>query len=391
MSAVLQQSADMLVATLPAQRWYAANDRVVRSAEIADSEHIGNGLWLVLLAIGFEEGESSLYQLVIDGATGADAVERPEVLRWMFPALGVESVRPLAGEQSNTSLVATLEEDGAAEVIVKLFRRLDGDGDGSGAGLRNLDVETCDRLWAAGFRSIAEPKGTFQRAGRDLAVARGFLAGGTDGWEMATEDPWFMDHIGELGTVTATMHVSLASAFGSARVDGADWAAAMGANLARVTIPEGLALAERFEALAALGDAGAATRVHGDYHLGQTLHWKGRWYLIDFEGEPARPLEERRAPSSPLRDVAGMYRSFGYAAAVGGLPPVWENEARQRFWRGYLSVPAVADLLPATEADQATVLDAFELDKAVYELGYERRYRPDWVHIPLAAIERLAG
>lgn len=199
-----------------------------------------------------------------------------------------------------------------------------------------------------------------------------------------------MDHIGALGTVTATMHVALATAFGAEAVGGIAWAAAMTTNRARVTLPPGMDVGSRFEALASLVDAGVSTRVHGDYHLGQVLHSRRRWFVLDFEGEPARPLAERLAPSSPLRDVAGMYRSFGYAAAVGGLPPVWEREARQRFWRGYRAVPEVVPLLPAADDDLAIVVDAFELDKAIYELAYERRYRPDWAHIPLAAIERLA-
>ncbi|MFN0028879.1 MAG: hypothetical protein ACKV2O_17090 [Acidimicrobiales bacterium] len=398
MSGGLEVSAPALVDLVRAQRWYAANDRHVAASEVLESVDIGAGLWWVLLAVDFTgEGaggaERVVYQLVIHGDSGAEALERPDVLRWMFPDLPVTSVRVLAGEQSNTSLVATLADDEEGhrrgEVIVKVFRRFE-IGDGDGAAGRNPDVEVCERLWAQGFRSIAEPRGTFERDGRDLAVARTFLAGATSGWEMATEDPWFMDHIGALGTVTASMHVALAAAFGAPRVGGTDWAATLTANLSRTTVPTGMDLAVRFEALGNLADAGVSTRIHGDYHLGQVLHWKRRWYVLDFEGEPARPVAERLAPSSPLRDVAGMYRSFGYAAAVGGLPPVWEREARQRFWRGYRSVPEIGALLPAADADVATVVDAFELDKAIYELAYERRYRPDWAHIPLAAIERLA-
>lgn len=388
-----------MLALVRTQRWYAANDREAIGAGVLEAVDIGAGLWWVLLGVDFAGDERVVYQLVIDGNSGADALERPEVLCWMFPDLAVTSVRALPGEQSNTSLLARLQIDqgdeggpGRGEVIIKVFRRFEGD-DGTGADSapgRNPDVEVCDRLWAEGFRSIAEPLGTFERDGRDLAVARTFLAGATSGWEMAVEDPWFMDHIGALGTVTATMHVTLAAAFGAEKGSGKEWAGAMTSNLARVSLPDGMDVASRFKALARLVDAGIATRIHGDYHLGQVLHWRRRWFVLDFEGEPARPIAERLAPSSPLRDVAGMYRSFGYAAAVGGLPPVWEREARQRFWRGYQAVPEIGPLLPASAGDVATVVDAFELDKAIYELAYERRYRPDWAHIPLAAIERLA-
>lgn len=401
MSGGLSVSAATLLELVRTQRWYAANDREATGAAVVEALDIGSGLWWVLLAVDFVGDERTVYQLVLDGDSGAEAVDRPEVLHWMFPELAVTSARALPGEQSNTSLVATLQPDSEeadrsrGEVIVKVFRRFEGGGRAGEAGPvgpsgSSPDVEVCDRLWAQGFRSIAEPLGTFRRDGRDLAVARRFLAGATSGWEMAVEDPWFMDNIGALGAVTATMHVALAMAFGAEPVNGADWAVAMTTDLALVALPSGMEVAARFGALAGLVDAGASTRIHGDYHLGQVLHWRRRWFVLDFEGEPARPLAERLAPSSPLRDVAGMYRSFGYAAAVGGLPPVWEREARQRFWRGYRSVPEVLALLPAADDDVAIVVDAFELDKAVYELAYERRYRPDWAHIPLAAIERLA-
>ncbi len=395
MSASPAVSAAALLALIRSQRWYAANDREATAAEVVEAVEIGAGLWWVLLAVDYGTDQRDLYQLAIDGDTGAEALERPEVLRWMFPGLAVDSVKALPGEQSNTSLVATLEPDEedhrGAEIIVKVFRHFESDEDLGH--VRNPDVEVCERLWAQGFRSIAEPQGTFERQGRDLAVARTFLAVATSGWEMAVEDPWFMDNIGALGTVTANMHVALAAAFGAERVPGAGWAGAMTTNLERVALPEGMEgdVASRLDALAGLADAGAAIRIHGDYHLGQALHWRKRWFVLDFEGEPARPMAERLAPSSPLRDVAGMFRSFGYAAVVGGLPPVWEREARQRFWRGYRSVSAVGSLLPVADADVATVVDAFELDKAIYELAYERRYRPDWAHIPLVAIARLNG
>jgi len=136
------------------------------------------------------------------------------------------------------------------------------------------------------------------------------------------------------------------------------------------------------------------TRIHGDYHLGQLL-WTGRdFMIIDFEGEPARPLAERRARLSPLRDVAGMLRSFHYAA-FHGLPRRDDDEAWARAWqrwvsgaflRGYLAAARGAPFLPRDGAELAALLELFLLEKAVYELAYELNNRPDWVGIPLQGI-----
>ena len=153
----------------------------------------------------------------------------------------------------------------------------------------------------------------------------------------------------------------------------------------------------------ALKDA-AAIRVHGDYHLGQVLRTDAGWFVLDFEGEPARPLEERRQPSSPLKDVAGMLRSFDYAAAVAlrerpeearaahqQQALAWEERNRQAFLKGYFATDGVAELLPGDTGDVLAALTAWVLDKAVYELGYEIAHRPDWAVIPEAAITRLVS
>jgi maltokinase len=116
--------------------------------------------------------------------------------------------------------------------------------------------------------------------------------------------------------------------------------------------------------------------------------------IIDFEGEPARPLPERRAKRSPLRDVAGMLRSFAYVSSAvelqrgGQAPPDFEERARVRFLQSYLATVDPA-LLPAGEAAIQSVLSIFELEKAIYELQYELDNRPDWVPIPVAGIRRL--
>jgi maltokinase len=135
-------------------------------------------------------------------------------------------------------------------------------------------------------------------------------------------------------------------------------------------------------------------RTHGDYHLGQTMLAERGWVILDFEGEPARPLPERRLKRSPLRDVAGMLRSFSYAAAGvrilrgANAPEGWEERARETFMAGYLD-RADGSLLPPGQQALERLLAVFELEKAVYELRYELNNRPDWVGIPVAGILRL--
>jgi maltokinase len=165
------------------------------------------------------------------------------------------------------------------------------------------------------------------------------------------------------------------------------------------------AISKAYEALRAVGDPGRSIRVHGDYHLGQTLRTDAGWFILDFEGEPAVPLPERRKPSSPLRDVAGMLRSFHYAAHVAlvargdaadqeelvALGMRWEQHVGDAFRKGYFGTDGIDTLLPASTRDRDTVLNAFILAKAVYEVGYELAHRPDWVRIPLEAVGRLVG
>ena len=364
----------VLAADVARQRWYGANDQTIATAQFVDVEELDGALRWLLLDIGFASGEMATYQLVVEAGSGVDAALRPEVLRWMFPGLAVEEVRLLAGEQSNTSLVV----DGT--IIVKLFRRVGAPGE------RNPDVDMVRRLWDHGYRAVAEPIAEFRWHDRDLAVARRFLRGASNGWEMALDDPYFMDEARDLGAVTAQLHVALAEIYGAQPGRRRGGWNRCGLRLAGSRRLRVWTAALRSIGSRQLSDVGAAIRIHGDFHLGQVLHWHGSWYLLDFEGEPARPAVERTQPSSPLRDVAGMLRSFGYAAAVGGLPPAWESEARRRFLDGYHAVAPVAALLPA---DSGAVLAAFELDKAIYEVGYERASRPDWEHVPLSAVRRL--
>jgi maltose alpha-D-glucosyltransferase/alpha-amylase len=147
------------------------------------------------------------------------------------------------------------------------------------------------------------------------------------------------------------------------------------------------------------------TRIHGDYHLGQVLRVMDDFVILDFEGEPARPLAERRARKPPLKDVAGMLRSFSYAAQVGyqafvarhprdaaPLEPwakLWENCVSAAFLASYRAAMAGAELFPSGNADLGLLLDIFQLDKALYELDYELNHRPAWTRIPLLGILAL--
>jgi maltokinase len=131
--------------------------------------------------------------------------------------------------------------------------------------------------------------------------------------------------------------------------------------------------------------------VHGDLHLGQVLRSGDRWYVTDFEGEPLAPLADRTRPDFAVRDVAGLVRSFDYAAAVGGLrgssATAWSSTARRAALHAYDE--AAGTTLADGTGPAGCLLRALELDKALYEAVYERRNRPDWLPIPLAGLDRL--
>jgi trehalose synthase-fused probable maltokinase len=202
-----------------------------------------------------------------------------------------------------------------------------------------------------------------------------------------TADPNFCPEetsVESLGLLTATVDEEIEQVFTSLPEDVPELEPIRG---------RGEEVRERLRLLTNLGGAGRVIRHHGDFHLGQTL-WDGRdWVLLDFEGEPARSLPERRRKRSPLRDVAGMLRSFAYAASAASVmrgvdaPEGWEERARAGFLDGYRST-VDASLVPSGTAMEK-LLTVFELEKAVYELRYELNNRPDWVGIPVAGIVRM--
>ena len=416
----------LLPAYLGRQRWFSGPPP--DSATVAAREDLAGGLeWMLVDAGGaryqvvvgrrpahagpeFLHGHDEAVLGVVGHDLAFDATLDPEYARILLSlvAPGEEGhlVRPMGAEQSNTSLVF---DD---RVVLKLFRRLHAGG--------NPDVEVPAALAEQGFNSVAEPLGLWRRDGVDLAVVARYLAGGAEGWALAltslrdfyaaeNDDPAaaggdFAAEAGRLGDVTAGMHLAMARAFGASRGDPATWAASVESQMSRLDDGDVDPIAAKsfVERLHAVAEPGSAIRVHGDFHLGQVLRTDSGWFVLDFEGEPARPLAERSLPSSPLKDVSGMLRSFHYAAAVAlserdeherdALVPraeAWERRNRMAFLRGYLAAPGVEDLLPAAGADRHAVLAAFELDKAVYEVLYERAHRPDWVDIPLGAVRRL--
>ncbi|MGS2590529.1 maltokinase N-terminal cap-like domain-containing protein [Streptomyces hebeiensis] len=304
--------------------------------------------------------------------------------------------RPLGAEQSNSSLVY------GEEYILKILRRvLPGP---------HPDLELPLALAAEGCGRVPAPVGWFEAAAPSgsgdtltLGVLQPFLRGSQDGWRLALAalalGREFTDEAYALGRATAEVHTALATALPTVtlgRRQTAQLAGGMAERLDAVARavpalkPYVPGLRTAFTAVAGLDEAGRgrpAQRVHGDLHLGQALRTPdGEWSVIDFEGEPARPLAERRRPQPPVRDVAGMLRSFDYAArSHQPWRPEWAARCRAAYCEGYA---AASGTDPRAEPE---LLRAYETDKAVYEVLYEARHRPDWLPVPMAAISRLAG
>lgn len=293
------------------------------------------------------------------------------------------SPKVYTGEQSNTNVLL------GHAAILKVFRKLE-------PGV-NLDIEVHEALGRQHVSSAARLYGSMQARWRgaegstdaSLAMLVELLRDAEDGWELATQacaaEQEFTEHAAALGAALKSVHESLERAFPTGTVHGDDVAAAMAGRLesAQGFAPQLAELAPQLaHTFASLrGRELSAQRVHGDFHLGQTLHTTDGWKIIDFEGEPMKTMAERRAPDSPWRDVAGMLRSFDYArsghADPGGEAALaWARACRETFLQAYGGVPARV----------APVLTAYEIDKAVYEVVYEARNRPSWLHIPLAGL-----
>ncbi len=308
------------------------------------------------------------------------------------------SPRPLEAEQSNSSVVY------GSAYILKLFRRV-------GPGL-NPDLELPLALARDGCRRVPAPTAWFETTGRSpgssltLGVLQPFLPGSIDGWQLALRALGaradFTGAARELGRTTAEVHASLAHSLPSTVLqrsqlehlaEGMAERLDQAAGVVPALRPYRSGLRGAFAAVADLarhGRSRRAQRIHGDLHLGQALRTPsdGRWYLIDFEGEPARPLAERRRPQPTVRDVAGMLRSFDYASCQHGPSHTWCGEwasaNRSAYCAGY------AEVTGTDPREDGPLLRAFETDKAIYEVLYEARHRPAWLPIPMSAIRRLA-
>jgi maltokinase len=432
---------DDLAPWLVEQRWFGSKGREPTGVEVLDLPVLDPEpplLSVALVTVHFAAGADEVYQLPLvldpDGELHDLLADRPASTRllrliegageassergrvdfgWnrehaLIPA-GAEG-RPIAAEQSNTSVVY------GENAILKAYRRVE-------PGV-NPELEMLRFLDARGFRQIPALLGWFEYRGEGLEATLGvvqeFIADGRDGWE------WALDRLGDdadgllaplrdLGRTVGAMHTALAGdladpAFAPEPVDSGSAAALVAALEEQIDrlffdLPDDPRLApiagrreelhEQLRALAASG-GGMAVRVHGDLHLGQTLVADRGWTILDFEGEPARPLAERRAKHSALRDVAGLLRSIAYAPLAarlqrGAEPPAdWEERARVEVLDGYLE-SVDPQLLPPTRHEVDQLLAIYELEKAVYELNYELNHRPHWVEIPVAGITRLLG
>jgi maltokinase len=448
-------SEDALREFVLGQRWFGSKSREVARFRLLETIPLTEQpLGIGVLEVEFLPGTHELYQLPIgarpegewhegviatnEGMAIYDAMSDPEMVRQLVRLIAdgteietgqgtaefrttsqppdnglggeIQEVRPMGAEQSNSSVV--LDE----RLVLKAYRRL-------GAG-PNPELEILRFLTEREFPHIAALRGWYGHSGRlidaTLGIVQDFLVGATDGWELALadlrEDPQrFVAHARKLGEVTGQLHAAL----GSDNQDPAfapEETSAEALGLLTATVDEeiekvfldlpdtdvltpirgrGEEVREKLRLLTQVGSAGRVIRHHGDYHLGQVMQTaEGGWVVLDFEGEPARTLIERRRKRSPLRDVAGMLRSFAYAATASELlhgaaaPQGWEAHVRAAFLDGYLE-ETEQSLLPPGRTAIERLLAVFELEKAVYELRYELDNRPDWVKIPVAGIARL--
>ncbi len=431
---------EQLVDWLTAQRWFASKTRDVAEVTVAEVLTLREDppFGMGLLEARFHAGTHELYQLLLgvehgrvalDALTSAphaavladllrertvcDSESGTITFQWLDdapPLTERTTVRPMGAEQSNSSVV--LDD----RFVLKAFRRLEPG--------ENPELEMLRFLSARDFPNIAALTGWYEMNGElltaTLGIAQEYIADGRDGWELALDelgsDPErFLGRLRELGEVVGHMHAVLGSdptdldfAPEEPTVEGLSLlAATIDEDIERLFIrlpddrPElepiagrGEEIRDRLQQMSHTGSGGRLIRHHGDLHLGQTLRTPDRWVIIDFEGEPARPLTERRRKRSPLRDVAGMLRSFAYAASASAIlrsnpvPEDWETRARETFLEGYFERMEMS-LLPTGQRAIESLLGIFELEKAVYELRYELDNRPQWVGIPVAGIERL--
>ncbi|RAS60798.1 maltokinase [Lentzea atacamensis] len=425
---------DKLVTTLPdvlpTLRWFGGKDRPVTAVRPLRTTPLSDDLVHVIVEVE-QPGRTEKYQLIIsEHSDGFDATADPERNGLLLTKIaagehldgitfaheeGVElrtslRGRPIGVEQSNTSLIY------GQQYILKIFRKL--------ARGENRDLVMHRALRSVGCEHIALPLGSISTEldGEPvtLAMLQEFLPDAVEGWDMAktsvrdlmAEADLHADEVGgdfageacRLGHAVAKVHADLAEALGTRIADEDAITHAIAGMQQRLdTVLEAVPELGRYEeALRATFEEARQhigqipiQHIHGDLHLGQVLRTVHGWLLIDFEGEPAAPAAERNALKSPLRDVAGMLRSFDYAARqlLIGQPDddqleyramEWTKRNRAAFCDGYAEVAA-------DPRDNTYLLRAFELDKAVYEVAYEHANRPEWLTVPLSSIARMTS
>ena len=415
---------------LPTLRWFGGKDRPINAVRPLRTTPLADDLVHVIVEVE-QPGRTEEYQLLLsEHSEGFDATADPERNGALLTKIAIgERVngitfaheqgvelrtslrgRPIGVEQSNTSLIY------GQQYILKIFRKL--------ARGENRDLVMHRGLRSVGCEHIALPLGSISTEldgdQVTLAMLQEFLPDAVEGWDMAKTSVRDLmaeadlhafevggDFAGEaqrLGHAVAKVHADLAEAFGTRMADDDAIEHAIAGMQRRLdTVLEAVPELARYEqplratfeeARQHIGKI-PIQHIHGDLHLGQVLRTVHGWLLIDFEGEPAAGVAERNALKSPLRDVAGMLRSFDYAARqlLVGQPDddqlayramEWTKRNRAAFCDGYAEVAA-------DPRDNAHLLRAFELDKAVYEVAYEHANRPEWLTVPLSSIARMTS